>query len=381
MAWPNMPIGDALFPVGHPYRHATIGSMADLDAASLADVRKWFKRPLRPQQRRAGAGRRHRRRHRAAAGREVVRRHPARARSAPVGGRPGHARRAGQARDDRPGAGHPDLPQLERARPQRSRRAALEVGMHVLGGLASSRLDNALVRGEQLAVRSPPARSSSSRSASSQATMDVKPGVDRATAEARFDAADRATSSPKARPQDEVQPRRHRRSVSPQIGALEQVGGFDGKGATLAEGLLYSGDPASYKKDLARIAALTPAEVQAALQTLAQPPGLHAGGRAGRAHRGRRDDGRLGRRGAPCPRPRPTPRARPPPLSAGPRARCPPVAPVARRSTSPRSSAPRCRTASRSRSRGAPRCPRSRSALRFDAGYAADARARRAPSR
>src|SRR5688500_17158815 len=35
-------LGDALFPVEHPYRHSTIGSMADLDAASLADVRMWF---------------------------------------------------------------------------------------------------------------------------------------------------------------------------------------------------------------------------------------------------------------------------------------------------------------------------------------------------
>jgi predicted Zn-dependent peptidase len=33
---------DGLFPVGHPYRHQTIGSMADLDAASLTDVRHWF---------------------------------------------------------------------------------------------------------------------------------------------------------------------------------------------------------------------------------------------------------------------------------------------------------------------------------------------------
>jgi len=31
-----------LFPEGHPYRHSTIGSMADLDAASLADVKQWF---------------------------------------------------------------------------------------------------------------------------------------------------------------------------------------------------------------------------------------------------------------------------------------------------------------------------------------------------
>src|SRR5690606_17893498 len=35
-------LGDALFPIGHPYRHSTIGSMADLGAASISDVRKWF---------------------------------------------------------------------------------------------------------------------------------------------------------------------------------------------------------------------------------------------------------------------------------------------------------------------------------------------------
>ncbi len=34
---------EGLFPPGHPYRHSTIGSMADLDAASLDDVKEWFK--------------------------------------------------------------------------------------------------------------------------------------------------------------------------------------------------------------------------------------------------------------------------------------------------------------------------------------------------
>jgi len=33
----------ALFPPGHPYRHPTIGSMADLNRASLATVHEWFK--------------------------------------------------------------------------------------------------------------------------------------------------------------------------------------------------------------------------------------------------------------------------------------------------------------------------------------------------
>ena len=35
-------VSEALLPEGHPYRHSTIGSMADLDAGSLADVKQWF---------------------------------------------------------------------------------------------------------------------------------------------------------------------------------------------------------------------------------------------------------------------------------------------------------------------------------------------------
>jgi zinc protease len=38
----------ALFPLGHPYHHPTIGSMEDLDAASLDDVRMFFRRYYAP---------------------------------------------------------------------------------------------------------------------------------------------------------------------------------------------------------------------------------------------------------------------------------------------------------------------------------------------
>jgi predicted Zn-dependent peptidase len=38
----------ALFPEGHPYRHSTIGSMADLDAASLETVKDWFRTKYGP---------------------------------------------------------------------------------------------------------------------------------------------------------------------------------------------------------------------------------------------------------------------------------------------------------------------------------------------
>ena len=51
----NQPYGTALidvyaavFPEGHPYHHPTIGSMEDLDAASLADVHAFFRRYYAP---------------------------------------------------------------------------------------------------------------------------------------------------------------------------------------------------------------------------------------------------------------------------------------------------------------------------------------------
>jgi zinc protease len=40
-AWYHILAG--LFPPGHPYRHETIGSLEDLDAATLDDVHRWFK--------------------------------------------------------------------------------------------------------------------------------------------------------------------------------------------------------------------------------------------------------------------------------------------------------------------------------------------------
>jgi len=94
--------------------------------------------------------------------------------------------------------------------------------------------------------------------------MDVKPGIDAALAERRFDEviADLVANGPT---RDELT-RATTQLVSAEIGALELVGGFSGKGATLAEGLLYAGDAAHYKAELRQMAALTPGQVKAALQ-------------------------------------------------------------------------------------------------------------------
>jgi zinc protease len=93
-------------------------------------------------------------------------------------------------------------------------------------------------------------------------SADVAPGVDPAKVEARIDELLAAflKNGPTA---DEVD-RVAMRAVSGTIRGLEKVGGFGGKGVALAEGLLYAGDPAEYRRELADFASATPGTVRAA---------------------------------------------------------------------------------------------------------------------
>ncbi len=318
-------INDGLFPVGHPYRHSTIGSMADLDAASIADVRKWYVDNYGPNNVvlvLAGDID-------AATARPMVEkwfaaipRGPdiAKVSADPVT-LPAPVRREmnDQVPVTRlyrswsgPGLNHPDT-------------VPLEVGMRVLGGLSSSRLDNALVRAEQLAVMVSAYNQTHEQLSFLQATMDIKPGVDRAKAEARFDAlltkyiADGPT-------EDEVR-RAATSTISGELGGLEQVGSTSGKGATLAEGLLFSGDPAAYKTRLTRIASVTPAEVQAAMaRWLTRPVYALAISPGERTEKGET----MGGWGDEATSPVPAPDAKKPApaLTVGPKRTLPPVAPV-----------------------------------------------------
>jgi zinc protease len=318
-------LGDALLPVGHPYRHSTIGSMADLEAASLVDVRQWFIDNYGPNNVvLALAGDID-----AAAARPQVERWFGHIPPGPEVIQPeaGPLTLAAPVREEMadqvpvvrvyrawtgPELTHPDA-------------VALALGMHVLGGLESSRLDNALVRGEQLAVGVSASSQQHEQLGFLQAMMDVRPGVDPTEAEQRFDAviARLLAEGPTA---DELQ-RAATQVVSSQIGALEQVGGFSGKGATLAEGLLYAGDPARYKVELEQIAALTPGQVQAALRRWLERPAYTLVVVPGE----RTEDGALmggwGDEGT-VPPPPPDPREPVPPIVQGPPRDFPPVAPV-----------------------------------------------------
>ncbi|KMS60264.1 peptidase M16 [Novosphingobium barchaimii LL02] len=257
-------VADGLFPVGHPYRHSTIGSMADLDAATLTDVRKWFTEHYGPNNVvlvLSGDID-------AATAKPKVEKWfgqiPKGPDVAPVQAGP-VTLPAPISRDmtdqvpvlrltrqwSGPGLNDGDAP-------------ALRVGMHILGGLASSQLDNALVRGSQQAVSVSASAQVYQQVSVLEASMDVKPGVERAAAEA---ALDKVITDFVARGPSEDEVRRAVVStLSAEIGGLEQVGGFSGKGATLAEGQVYSGDPAKYKADLQAIAALTPQNVHEALR-------------------------------------------------------------------------------------------------------------------
>ncbi|MEO6042135.1 MAG: pitrilysin family protein [Croceibacterium sp.] len=319
-------LSETLFPVGHPYHHAPIGSMADLDAATLADVRAWFADHYGPNNVvLALAGDIDAPTARAAAERWFgdIPRGPA---VAPVAAGPVTlAAPVNETMTDQvpvtriyrlwsgPGQTDPDA-------------VPLAAGLYVLGGLASSRLDNALVRGEELAVSVTAGVQHEEQIGILEATMDVKPGVEVAHAQARFDQviADFVAKGPT---EDELR-RAATQLVSSQIGLLELVGGMSGKGATLAEGQLYTGDPENYKKELERLASITPAEVTAALQrwltrpayTLKVVPGERTEDGAGLG-------GWDSSAGGPAPARAPT-AAAPKPIRGAPRI-APPVAPVA----------------------------------------------------
>jgi zinc protease len=267
----NQPFGQVeylthgtLFPKGHPYHHSTIGSMADLSAASLTDTKDWFRAKY-------GAGNAIL----VLAGDIDVA--TAREKVTKYFGAIARGPKVTQVKAPIPTLSAPVTKTLKDKVPYtRVMRqwavpglngrdtSALQVGMSVLGGLASSRLQNALVRDEKIAVGVSASVQTFEKIGVLTIQADVKPGEDAGKVAARLDTliADFKRTGPTA---DEMQ-RVATKTAAGTIGGLEQVGGFTGKAVTLAEGLIYSNDPAFYKKELANIAAMTPARVTKAMQ-------------------------------------------------------------------------------------------------------------------
>ncbi|HEY0052762.1 MAG TPA: pitrilysin family protein [Caulobacteraceae bacterium] len=255
---------EALFPEGHPYRHSTIGSMADLDAASLEDVRQWFRDNYGPNNA------------------VLVLSGDIDA----VAARPLVERYFGQiARGPRNDPAEADVPTLpapvsavmhDRVSNTRLYRVwavpglthadqtELDIAAQVLGGLASSRLDTALVRGDQTAVSVSASLLPFQRVSLMTVSVDVKAGADADAVSARLDQliSEFAATGPTA---DEVQ-RVATGQVSQSLFAMEQVGGFSGKTVILAEGAVLAGDPRFFRRSLMEYAEASPPAVTEAMQ-------------------------------------------------------------------------------------------------------------------
>ena len=261
-----------LFPPSHPYHHTTIGSMADLDEASLADVKQWFRDKYGPNNAVlviAGDVTE-------AQAKPLVEKYFGPIPAGPVN----HPAMAGV-----PSLKAPVKVEMKDAVAttiiQRywtmpglldKQLAALDIGGSVLGGLASSRLDKIMVRDEKSAVAVSAGLYPLQRAGIFFVSAYVKPGVDPKLVSKRLDQvlADYVAKGPTA---DEVQ-RAVMSEVSSRIRGLEQVGGFGGKAVSLAEGQTFAHDSNFYKKTLASYAAITPAGVRSAMQQWLKRPSL-----------------------------------------------------------------------------------------------------------
>jgi len=264
---------ERLFPEGHPYRHSTIGSMADLDAASVEDMRAWFRENYGPNNAvlvLAGDIN-------AAEARPLVERYFGQIARGPenipaAADVPTLTARIDDTMQDRvsntrlyrtwavPGLTHEDAVELD-------------VAAQVLGGLNSSRLDRILVREEQTAVSVTSSLLPFQRVGMFFVTVDVKPGEDVEAVSRRLDEiiAEFIANGPTA---DEIQ-RVATQEVAGSLFNIEQIGGFSGKTVALANGAVLAEDPDFFRANLLEYGEVTPATVQAAANEWLSRP-VHA---------------------------------------------------------------------------------------------------------
>src|SRR5690348_1185148 len=250
------------YPANHPYQHDTIGSMADLNAASLGDVKHWFNSnygaanttlvlagDITVAEARAKAlkyfGD-------IPAGQPVARQQPW---ITPL------AKSTRGVQHD-----HVAQPRIYRTWvvPQLGSDAAIQLDLAstVLGGGKTSRLYQRLVYQDKLVDDVSASIAPFALASQFQIQADVKQGVDPAKVEAAI--ADELKKFLASGPTADELDRAKVGNRAQFVRGLEKVGGFGGKAVILAEGQVYRGNPGAYKLDLERADAATPASVKAA---------------------------------------------------------------------------------------------------------------------
>ena len=253
---------ETLFPAGHPYQHSTIGSMADLDKASLADVKDWFRQHYGPNNAvlvLAGDID-------VAAARPLVEKYFGDIAAGPQNAPTMAAVPTLPARVDltfKDQVANTTVTRVWAIPGLLDRDAvALDVAASIIGGLDSSRLETTLVRGSKMAVRVSAGAQPFERVGQFAINAVVTPGQDPKAVGAAIDAA--VADFIKTGPTEAELRRAKTNDIAQTIRGLEEVGGFGGKAVALATGAVYANDPGFAKKQLALEAALTPADVKAA---------------------------------------------------------------------------------------------------------------------
>ncbi len=251
----NQPYGMAqyrlqygVYPAGHPYHHTTIGSMKDLDAASLKDVKNWFTKYY------------------GAANTVLVLAGDINAKTA----KEKVMRYFGDIK-----AGQP-LPHIKSWVPVKSEneyeiiydqvpqarlyrewavpgrttkdKAMLDLAASVLGSGKNSRLYKELVYDKELATDVSADIEPHELASTFSITVTAKPGADLKAIEK---AVDRISAAFFAKgPTREELARAKTKINAGAVRGLERIGGFGGKAVTLAQGALYAGDPGFFKTRL-----------------------------------------------------------------------------------------------------------------------------------
>jgi zinc protease len=250
------------YPVGHPYSWTVIGSMKDLDAASLDDVQEWFKTyygpnnvtlvlagDITPQ-----------------VAREKVEKYyggippgpPIARQEVWIAKRTGTHRgwvqdRVPQARSYRVW----NVPQFGSAD-----EALLDLAAEVLGQGKTSRLYKRLVYKDQIATSGTADDDTNEIAGQFDFTLTAKPGGDLSQVEKEAD--EELQRFLKDGPSEAELQLAKTQIFGRYARIMERIGGFGGKSDILARCQTFTGDPACYKTYLQRVQAATPATVKKA---------------------------------------------------------------------------------------------------------------------
>jgi zinc protease len=260
----NYNLYEGLFPEGHPYHHSTIGSMEDLNAASLEDVQQWFRDYYGPNNAVLSL-----------AGdididtaREKVEQYFG---DIPPGPEVDAIAEWVPVKDiNSMEVQYDEVPAVLANRawavaPRSTRdRALLDIAAAIIGGGRNSRLYVDLVYERQVASSVNVAVTPFELASVFDLSVTLNPGQQPGIATRAIDRviADFIANGPSEEELERVVATINATTIR----GLEQVGGFSGKAAQMAEGLLYSGDPLFVNTYLDWINTATVREVRAAAE-------------------------------------------------------------------------------------------------------------------